>query len=59
LACYFDLRYEWWSKQKGWFIALAPNAGGGGIAISYCPHCGANLRASNSRSASVKPRING
>jgi len=42
-ACYFDVRYEWWPRRKGWFIAIAKAAGGGGIAISFCPHCGARL----------------
>jgi len=42
-ACYFDLRYEWWPKYKGWFIPLAPKAGGGGIQIQFCPHCGTSL----------------
>ncbi len=45
-ACYFDIRYEWWPKQKGWFTIIAPSAGGGGIAISFCPHCGSKLTAS-------------
>ena len=43
LACYHDIRYEWWPNYKGWFIVIAPSAGGGGISISYCPHCGASL----------------
>lgn len=43
LACYFDIRYEWWSKQRGWFIIVAPSAGGGGVALAYCPHCGTKL----------------
>ena len=42
-ACYLDIRYEWWPNQRGWFIIISPSAGGGGIAISYCPHCGAKL----------------
>jgi len=43
LACYFDIRYEYWVGQRGWFVIIAPEAGGGGIAISYCPHCGTKL----------------
>jgi hypothetical protein len=50
-ACYFDIRYEWWPKQKGWFIVIAPSAGGGGIAISYCPHCGSKLTGSARKSS--------
>ena len=43
LACYYDIRYEWWPKSKGWFIIISPQAGGGGIRINYCPHCSAKL----------------
>lgn len=43
LACYFDVRYEWWPNPSGWFIIICPDAGGGGIAINNCPHCGARL----------------
>lgn len=43
LACYFDIRYEWWPRKKSWFIVIAETAGGGGMAISYCPHCGSKL----------------
>jgi hypothetical protein len=42
-ACYFDIRYEWWPAQRGWFVGIDPSAGGGGIALSYCPHCGSRL----------------
>jgi hypothetical protein len=27
-SCYFDIRYEWWPKRRGWFIVIAPDAGG-------------------------------
>ena len=43
LACFFDIRYEWWSGQQNWFVLITPDAGGGGIAMGYCPHCGARL----------------
>ena len=43
VACYLDIRYEWWPKRRNWFIVIAPTAGGGGIAIQFCPHCGAKL----------------
>jgi hypothetical protein len=43
-ACYFDIRYEYWSGMKGWFVIIPPDAGGGGIAINHCPHCGARLQ---------------
>lgn len=42
-TCDFDVRYEWWPKQRHWVIAIAEVAGGGGIRIAYCPHCGARL----------------
>lgn len=43
LACYHDVRYEWWPRRRGWFTVIAPSAGGGGVAISFCPHCGSRL----------------
>lgn len=44
LACYFDIRYEYWEgRAPNWHIIIAPAAGGGGIAIQYCPHCGAKF----------------
>ncbi|MGE0045319.1 MAG: hypothetical protein AB7J28_12900 [Hyphomonadaceae bacterium] len=43
LACYFDIRYEFWENPEGWFVIIQPDAGGGGILLSYCPHCGAKL----------------
>lgn len=42
-TCAYDVRYEWWAKPRHWVIAIAESAGGGGITISFCPHCGANL----------------
>lgn len=42
-ACFFDIRYEWWPKQRGWFTIIAPSAGGGGVAMNFCPHCGRRL----------------
>ena len=42
-ACTFDVRYEWWPEQRNWFVPIAESAGGGGIAIAHCPHCGAKL----------------
>ena len=44
-ACEFDIRYEWWAKDSKWVIAIADTAGGGGIEIGYCPHCGMRLGA--------------
>jgi hypothetical protein len=43
-ACYFDIRYEWWPKLKNWFVVISDEAGGGGIAINFCPHCGRKLK---------------
>ena len=42
-TCEYDIRYEWWSKQKIWVIAIPKSAGGGGIKITFCPHCGKKL----------------
>jgi hypothetical protein len=41
-ACVFDVRYEW-SESHGWMTAISSLAGGGGITISHCPHCGMRL----------------
>ena len=46
IACEFDIRYEWWQSQDTWVIVIAESAGGGGVAISYCPHCGTKLGGS-------------
>jgi hypothetical protein len=43
LTCYHDIRYEWWSTQRRWFTIISPAAGGGGVAIAFCPHCGKKL----------------
>jgi hypothetical protein len=43
LACYFDIRYEYWPSLEGWFVIISPGAGGGGIAMQFCPHCGSKL----------------
>jgi hypothetical protein len=42
-ACTYDIRYEWWVGKNIWVIAISEQAGGGGIEISFCPHCGARL----------------
>ncbi|MCE9603235.1 MAG: hypothetical protein K8S21_13610 [Gemmatimonadetes bacterium] len=49
LACFFDIRYEWWSGQRNWFVLITPEAGGGGIAMAHCPHCGAKLKGGAKR----------
>lgn len=43
LACYYDIRYEWWPNFKNWFVVIPESAGGGGIAFRFCPHCGKKL----------------
>ena len=43
-ACEFDIRYEWWTRSKHWYIIISDIAGGGGIEIEYCPHCGSSLK---------------
>jgi hypothetical protein len=42
-TCELDVRYEWWPKANRWFIAILDSAGGGGIEIGFCPHCGRQL----------------
>jgi len=29
--------------QQGWSTVIAPTGGGGGVAIAFCPQCGAKL----------------
>jgi hypothetical protein len=41
-TCYYDVRYEWYDDEC-WVIVIPESAGGGGIEISFCPHCGASL----------------
>jgi hypothetical protein len=43
-TCDYDLRYEWWQRQRFWVITIAEAAGGGGVVIRYCPHCGLELK---------------
>lgn len=43
-ACDSDIRYEWWSKRKIWVTKISDIAGGGGVVMSYCPHCGRKLK---------------
>ena len=45
-TCDYDVRYEWWKRQRFWVISIADAAGGGGVVIRYCPHCGAELKPS-------------
>jgi hypothetical protein len=40
-ACVYDVRYEW--RSTGWVTAISSSAGGGGITMNFCPHCGASL----------------
>lgn len=42
-TCEYDIRYEWWHESRQWVIAIAEAAGGGGIIIEFCPHCGTKL----------------
>jgi len=48
-TCHFDVRYEWWSEARLWVTAISESAGGGGVAISFCPHCGRRLRPATRR----------
>jgi hypothetical protein len=42
-TCEYDIRYEWWPTARHWAIAIAESAGGGGITMIFCPHCGKRL----------------
>jgi hypothetical protein len=42
-TCEYDVRYEWWPGQRMWVIAIAEAAGGGGVHMAHCPHCGTRL----------------
>jgi len=42
-TCEYDIRYEWCSRSARWVIGISESAGGGGITIHYCPHCGRKL----------------
>lgn len=55
-SCYYDIRYEWDSEGNEWCIAIPESAGGGGILISYCPHCGACLNSS--AAPDMSPQLN-
>ncbi len=43
-VCAYDIRYEWWDNVREWVIAISEAAGGGGINIMFCPHCGKRLQ---------------
>ena len=53
-TCAYDLRYEWRPKSRQWVIAIAEAAGGGGIVIAHCPHCGAPLASDLLTQAQVR-----
>jgi hypothetical protein len=42
-SCTFDVRYEWWGRSRTWVTLIDASAGGGGVEIRFCPHCGASL----------------
>jgi hypothetical protein len=47
MCCEYDIRYEWWRKSNRWVIVISDYAGGGGIEIHFCPHCGTPLPSDN------------
>jgi hypothetical protein len=47
--CAYDVRYEYWKENNEWVIVIVEAAGGGGVLISYCPHCGAPLKGAEPR----------
>jgi hypothetical protein len=42
-TCAYDLRYEFRTQANHWFVAIPESAGGGGVEIGWCPHCGSFL----------------
>ena len=44
-TCIYDIRYECW--RTAWVIVAPIEAGGGGITITFCPHCGTPLSHPN------------
>jgi hypothetical protein len=48
-SCYFDIRYEWWAKERTWVTVIPDGAGGGGIEMFFCPHCGTRLEGGSTR----------
>src|SRR6058998_1346514 len=53
-TCELDVRYEWWPKARRWFIAISDAAGGGGIEIDFCPHCGSRLQQRASSNSTLQ-----
>src|SRR5262249_39937358 len=53
-SCELDVGYEWWRKAGRWFIAISDAAGGGGIEIDFCPHCGSRLRWQRSSNSALQ-----
>jgi hypothetical protein len=47
-SCAYDIRYEWWQRHRIWVVTIADSAGGGGIEVSFCPHCGGRLQSTAS-----------
>ena len=43
ITCAYDVRYEWLPNSNEWIIVIPESAGGGGITMSFCPHCGMKL----------------
>jgi hypothetical protein len=43
-TCEYDIRFEWQKNVRQWVIKIAETAGGGGIRIRFCPHCGTRLK---------------
>lgn len=56
-SCVYDIRFEWHNRARQWEIPIAASAGGGSMAIRYCPHCGARLRAATPLHASKPKRM--
>jgi hypothetical protein len=55
--CDSDVRYEFWKEHDRWYIPISPMAGGGGIEIDFCPHCGRRLSPENPQKDALQRNI--
>lgn len=53
-SCAYDVRYEWWQRRRTWVVTIAESAGGGGIEIRFCPHCGRSLQPGGSSNSTLQ-----
>lgn len=56
-SCYYDIRFEWLARKRVWIVVIAPQAGGGGIEMLFCPFCGARLAAKHKGAGGSGTRV--